>query len=240
MFALLNLIVAINVTFNILREEKKDGWEDGDQMKITKQKFKNLVLEAMQEQDQETTATGAPVLRSGSKSTSQRAANAVKRIKSAGDELTNAEKNLVDQFEKFLSDLASTPGVDLMRNRALLQKVLVILQKTTAPQAAPAAQQAQAQAQQTAQGTSQPQAQQVQEMCGPEPVQHDHGASREDDHEASMAKSDLYKAANYATELEQMIQDGEQLDGWVQAKITKAADYLSSVKHYLEYEKIKG
>ena len=53
-------------------------------------------------------------------------------------------------------------------------------------------------------------------------------------------KSDLYKAANYATELEQMIQDGEELDGWVQAKITKAADYLSSVKHYLEYEKIKG
>jgi hypothetical protein len=207
-------------------------------MKITKQKFKKLVLEAMREQDRETTAAGAPVLKSGSKSTSQRAANAVKRIKSAGDELTNSEKNLVDQFEKFLSDLASTPGVDLMRNRALLQKVLVILQKTAAPQATQAVQPAQGQ--QAAQGTAQPQAQQVQEMCGDASPQHVHSAGCEDDHEASMAKSDLYKAANYATELEQMIQDGEQLDGWVQAKITKAADYLSSVKHHLEYEKIKG
>ena len=189
-------------------------------MKITKQKFKDMILEALREQDQETNPAAAPQLRSGTKSTSQRATDAVKRIKSAGDELTNAEKNLVDQFEKFLSDLAATPGVDLMRNRALLQRVLLVLQKSTAPQRA--------------------QAQQVQEACGTVPIHYDHGGGCEDDHEASMAKSDLYKAANYATELEQMIQDGEQLDGWVQAKITKAADYLSSVKHHLEYKKIKG
>jgi len=193
-------------------------------MKITKRKLKNLVLEAIQEI--ETDAAGAPTLKSGSKSTSQRATDAVKRIKSAGDELTNAEKNLVDQFEKFMSDLAATPGVDLMRNRALLQKVLIVLQKSTASQ--------------VAQGAPQAQAQQVQEACGAPPVHVDHGHGCTDDHEASMAKSDLYKAASYATELEQMIQDGEQLDGWVQAKITKAADYLSSVKHHLEYEKIKG
>ena len=187
-------------------------------MKITKQKFKDVVLEVLREQDQQMDASGAPTLKSGSKSTAQRATDAVKRIKSAGDELTNAEKNLVDQFEKFLSDLAATPGVDLMRNRALLQRVLVILQKSTASQ----------------------QAQAVQEACGPAPIHIDQSSGCMDDHEASMAKSDLYKAANYATELEQMIQDGEQLDGWVQAKITKAADYLSSVKHHLEYKKIKG
>jgi hypothetical protein len=35
-----------------------------------------------------------------------------------------------------------------------------------------------------------------------------------------------------------MIKEGEELDGWVQAKITKAADYISSVYHYLEYEKM--
>ena len=29
-----------------------------------------------------------------------------------------------------------------------------------------------------------------------------------------------------------MIHDGEELDAWIQAKITKAVDYLSSVKHY--------
>ena len=58
--------------------------------------------------------------------------------------------------------------------------------------------------------------------------------------EGRMARSQLYRTAEYATELEQMIQDGEELDAWVQAKITKASDYLSSVKHYLEYKRIRG
>ena len=56
------------------------------------------------------------------------------------------------------------------------------------------------------------------------------------DHEGAMAKADLYKLANYSLKLFKKIQDGDQLDGWVQAKITKAADYIASVYHYLEYE----
>ena len=55
--------------------------------------------------------------------------------------------------------------------------------------------------------------------------------------ESSMAKSQLYHIASYAIELMKMIQDGEQLDAWVQSKITKAADYIDSVKHYMEGEK---
>lgn len=58
--------------------------------------------------------------------------------------------------------------------------------------------------------------------------------------EGRMAKSQLYKASTYAAELEEMIEDGEELDSWVQSKITKASDYLSSVKHYLEYKKLRG
>lgn len=57
-----------------------------------------------------------------------------------------------------------------------------------------------------------------------------------DNHEASMARADLYKSANYAFKLFKMIQDGQELEGWVQAKITKAADYIASVYHYMEYE----
>ena len=66
--------------------------------------------------------------------------------------------------------------------------------------------------------------------------------SMEEDHhedpndESSMAKSQLYHIANYAIELMKMIQDGTQLDAWVQSKITKAADYIDSVKHYMEGE----
>tara|TARA_R110000824_G_scaffold332637_3_gene519256 strand:+ start:1004 stop:1585 length:582 start_codon:yes stop_codon:yes gene_type:complete len=66
----------------------------------------------------------------------------------------------------------------------------------------------------------------------------------EDPHEShgegTMAKSQLYKAAHYAQQLHNMIEDSEELDAWVQAKITKASDYLSSVKHHLEYRKLRG
>jgi hypothetical protein len=57
-----------------------------------------------------------------------------------------------------------------------------------------------------------------------------------DDREAAMARADLYKLANYSTKLFKMIQDGDQLEGWVQAKITKSADYVASVYHFMEYE----
>lgn len=57
-----------------------------------------------------------------------------------------------------------------------------------------------------------------------------------EDHEAAMARADLYKLANYSMKLFKMIHDGDNLEGWVQAKITKAADYIASVYHFMEYE----
>ena len=59
------------------------------------------------------------------------------------------------------------------------------------------------------------------------------------DHEVQMARSDLYRAANSSMKLHQMLKgvnERQGLEGWVQAKITKAADYLESVYHYLDYE----
>ena len=58
----------------------------------------------------------------------------------------------------------------------------------------------------------------------------------ETDREGAMAKADLFKIANYAHKLYQQLEDNDQLESWVQAKITKAADYIASVYHYLEYE----
>ena len=60
------------------------------------------------------------------------------------------------------------------------------------------------------------------------------------DHEGRMAKRQLEDIAEYSRELCQMLQDDTQLESWVQAKITKAADYISKVKHYLEYEMKNG
>jgi hypothetical protein len=56
------------------------------------------------------------------------------------------------------------------------------------------------------------------------------------DREGAMAKADLYKLANYSLKLFKQLEDDAQMESWVQAKITKAADYIASVYHYLEYE----
>ena len=64
----------------------------------------------------------------------------------------------------------------------------------------------------------------------------------ERDHEVQMARSDLYKTANYAIKLHSIlkgISEEQGLEGWMQAKITKASDYLSSVYHALEYDELE-
>ena len=61
----------------------------------------------------------------------------------------------------------------------------------------------------------------------------------ERDHEVQMARSDLYKLAKYSIKLHEMLKnvsEAEGIEGWQQAKITKAADYISSVYHTLDYD----
>ena len=60
------------------------------------------------------------------------------------------------------------------------------------------------------------------------------------DQEGAMAKQELIKLANYATNLQEHIEDDEQLEAWVQSKITIAATNIASVYHYLAYEKKIG
>ena len=64
-----------------------------------------------------------------------------------------------------------------------------------------------------------------------------HAAER--DHEVQMARADLYKLAKYAIKLHDMLKgvsEAEGIEGWQQAKITKSADYISSVYHALDYD----
>jgi hypothetical protein len=56
-----------------------------------------------------------------------------------------------------------------------------------------------------------------------------------DDHEATMAIADLKQLAEQANQLAHDIQAGQELEGWVQAKITKAADYIQAVHKYYHY-----
>ena len=53
------------------------------------------------------------------------------------------------------------------------------------------------------------------------------------DAEGQMAKGELEVMAKKAQELAAMMQDDTQLEAWVQSKITKAKDYISSVHDYM-------
>jgi hypothetical protein len=57
-----------------------------------------------------------------------------------------------------------------------------------------------------------------------------------DDHEISMAAAQVYRAAKCAMEIHRLLKMVNNLEGWMQAKITLAADYLEAVSSNLEYD----
>jgi hypothetical protein len=63
-------------------------------------------------------------------------------------------------------------------------------------------------------------------------------AVQEDAGEGHMSKSQLYQTAKMAIELLDMINKGDDLEGWVQTKLNLAADYLQAVYHYEDYQKL--
>jgi len=60
------------------------------------------------------------------------------------------------------------------------------------------------------------------------------------DDESDMAGSQLISIKQNVNKLASIIDDGEQLDAWVQSKLTKAEDYLTSVYNYLQGEEVQG
>ena len=57
-----------------------------------------------------------------------------------------------------------------------------------------------------------------------------------DDLEGGMVKNQLCHIAQYAIAMASVLENEQELEGWVQSKITLAKDYVSKVKHYLETE----
>ena len=54
-----------------------------------------------------------------------------------------------------------------------------------------------------------------------------------------MAKAQLLSIHKKSGEIYNMLGDNEELEGWVQAKLTKAAEYMEAVHNNLTYEKTK-
>jgi len=57
------------------------------------------------------------------------------------------------------------------------------------------------------------------------------------DDESSMAKAQLRSIQSNASKMMDLLGDDDQLDAWVQSKLTKAEDYLDAVAGYTESEK---
>ena len=55
----------------------------------------------------------------------------------------------------------------------------------------------------------------------------------EGDYEGEMSRSELKSTIANCKELLEMIGEDDELEAWVQSKITKAADYISSVRNYM-------
>jgi hypothetical protein len=54
-----------------------------------------------------------------------------------------------------------------------------------------------------------------------------------EDHEGSMAHSEIRSLISNASKLEQVLKGNPELPGWVSAYITLASDYMNSVADYL-------
>ena len=76
--------------------------------------------------------------------------------------------------------------------------------------------------------------------CGAPDTNISMGVDHSNDHEGNMAKRQMFKTAQYATEIFDNIQDGDEFPAWIQSKMTKIADYIGAVKHYLEYDHVMG
>ena len=74
------------------------------------------------------------------------------------------------------------------------------------------------------------------------PVDHDdtkgmgltHSYTTDYDHEGKMARTQLERCIDTSKMLRGMIDEKAELPAWVQAKLTKAADYLQSVHNYMD------
>jgi hypothetical protein len=88
-------------------------------MKISKQRILQIIKEEVED---------ATKLKSTSLGQSAHKKSALAGVE-AGEEFTAQERSIVDQIQNFVTQIASTPGVDLPRYKSALERALKYLQK---------------------------------------------------------------------------------------------------------------
>ena len=150
-------------------------------------------------------------LKSGTKSAQSLKAEILETIKNIDvEKIKPQELMFLNQMIPKMFQLASTG--DLVKGRTAIQRAFGVMSKGV-PKEEP---------QQTNEGH---------QMIG---------GIEDDGHEVEMALSDLHKLEKYAPQVAQLTLQYSDLPGWVQSKITLAADYLGKVYHYLDGKQHKG
>jgi len=153
-------------------------------------------------------------LKTGTKTPQALKAEILETIKKIDvEKIKSQELMFLNQMIGKMFELAATG--DLVRGRTAIQRAFGVMSK----------------------GVPKEEPQQTNEGCG-EPMMH--GGIDDDDHEVQMALSDLHKLEKYAPEVAHLASQYSDLPGWVQSKITLAADYLGKVYHYLDGKQHKG
>ena len=153
-------------------------------------------------------------LKTGSKTPQALKAEILETIKNIDvEKIKSQELMFLNQMIGKMFELAATG--DLIRGRQAIQRAFGLMSK----------------------GVPKEEPQQTNEACG-EPMMH--GGIEDDGHEVQMAMSDLHKLEKYAPQVSELASQYSDLPGWVQSKITLAADYLGKVYHYLDGKQHKG
>jgi hypothetical protein len=64
----------------------------------------------------------------------------------------------------------------------------------------------------------------------------DYGDKKSDSHEGRMTKAKLFRMGKMAQSFHDRLEDGDDLPGWVQDKVTTAEDRLQSAYEYIDYK----
>lgn len=191
-------------------------------MKLDTDSLRKLIREAIEQQKPPDTTVASATSRKSVGSFKAAIMNVLKEIPDDAD--PNDLEIILQIFKYFVG---VDKQVDLAQNKQAVQVALNTLTKRLSANKKP---------------------EPVKEGCGmlpPEAMPYAYapmmgGGISDDDHEVEMAISDLHKLEEYAPKISQLAQDYSNLPGWVQAKITLAADYLGKVYHYLDGKHKQG
>jgi len=64
----------------------------------------------------------------------------------------------------------------------------------------------------------------------------DYGHTKSDSHEGRMTKAKLFRMGKMSQSFHDRLEDGDDLPGWVQDKVTTAEDRLRSAFEYMDYK----